>query len=608
MSEIRRPYLENLQPLPKDVGSGREKPGDDLVEERYDMLQDEWDRWKEASKAEEFDVINILDHMGFFNVNEKGKRIYTDDELQACINNDETANEEALFDLFMREAERRSLLNDEGYSPTTDLFEKPNERKREFSVPKPVQLDFVVFPPSDRPSIQTGSGAGVERCENMDLKNTFRKWLRDTGVLYEEKGSAPIQNRDTETMRTDDYSVFLIYTDSSKRHLTKSVYVSDQYGVATVVAHDLELFEEDAWQKVGGMNETVRKETNHGYHLETVQWQGKEKDWLEAVKGVLEEGYEEKEIYTKNRQNTKTKIDYTEQRMWAPVGWEVVGNLGDKLGICNILNRSNVWVNFRIKKLLIKHPEWGTRPYLNKTNQLFQHYPPEMVEALTLEASQEQPAPLGWEVAGSLEDNSGICGIVNRGDRWVKSRIKKILKDHPEWDSKRYYQKSRRLYSHYPPEMVDALKLKASQEISAPVGWEVISGICGIVNRGVLWVKPRIKKILKDHPEWAGKPYLDKSKKISQHYPPEIVEVLKSEASQEQPAPLGWEVVGTLINNSGICGIVGLNRSIVESHIKKILKDHPEWDSKPYLDKSSQLNLHYPPEMITELNRLKDLE
>jgi len=296
MSEIRRPYLENLRVLSKNEGHGKEKPYDDLVEEHYEAIKQEWNQWKESSREEQFDVLRTLDHIGFFDIKDQnGNRLYTDDELERLVNDDGMPDETKLFDLFLREADRRSKLNDEGYSK--DDFYKTGEGEWNMTTEEPRQLDFKIFPPSDKSGPVPGAGAHVERREDMNLKHTLRQWLSQEGFVFEEAISAPLREG---TMRTADYSVFFIYTDSSKKHLTKAVYVSDQYGRATVVAHDLEYFEKGAWENIGRMNEQEReeymgreteKEHEGGYHFESVRWQGGEKEWFDAVSAKLGNDY-----------------------------------------------------------------------------------------------------------------------------------------------------------------------------------------------------------------------------------------------------------------------------------------------------------------------------
>jgi len=259
----------------------------------------------------------------------------------------------------------------------------------------------------------------------------------------------------------------------------------------------------------------------------------------------------------------------------------------------------------------------------------------------SIEKEFREKAPDGWMVLGDyvkdkktleFRERYGIAGYIERSAGWVSSRILKLTKSHPDWVGKFYLGQGGRMRLHYPPDLISELKKIAAAESKPPEGWMVIgvfdegkktvknkknSGICAFVGRGPLWLVSRIADLIKLHPDWSPKPYLDISNQSQLHYPPALIEELKKIAAAESKPPEGWMVIGgygkdiktgKMREDSGLSAQVKRGRNWVYAHITDLIKLHPEWASKPYLDSADNLSEHYPPALIEELKKIAAAE
>jgi hypothetical protein len=116
-----------------------------------------------------------------------------------------------------------------------------------------------------------------------------------------------------------------------------------------------------------------------------------------------------------------------------------------------------------------------------------------------------------------------------------------------------------------------------------------------------------IKGLAAAHPEWVNDRFLNASGRAGlTHYAPELVTELKRMKQADEahkPAPEGWVTLRVIAKQ------LSKTTNWAEKRIENILQDRPEWASDEYLDTRGHPNIrHYSPEIVAELERIKDSE
>ncbi len=203
-----------------------------------------------------------------------------------------------------------------------------------------------------------------------------------------------------------------------------------------------------------------------------------------------------------------------------------------------------------------------------------------------------EEAPEGWMSSGQIGDLPDIQG----GKEGVKLAAETHRKKHPKWF--KHYHVSNNFAEHYHPDLVNILKEQCARKEKAPKGWMTVAQVAALsdVQGGDVKVKLVAKQYRKSHSKWF-KQYMG-GYHFTEHFHPDLVNILKEQCARKEKAPEGWMTPGKLSKHPDIQGKDSKLASIAEAY----RKDHQEW-FKPYRT-GSVLVEHYHPDLIEILKKL----
>lgn len=332
----------------------------------------------------------------------------------------------------------------------------------------------------------------------------------------------------------------------------------------------------------------------------------------------------------------------------APSGWQIATQVARALG------RSFTTVSKLAEPYKQQHPEWFKKYATNK-GSLTLHYGPELIKLMNNELNKHKSAPAGWmnayqiaeevgrsvplvsKIAGKLTSQDdprvGIflgsknvlgtyyspeltllikerCGGFERPPKgWlnINQISKKLNKAHgivqklvEEFTDKNHDLKATYLTHggqvrpHFAPEVIQRIEEKLGEIKIAPEGWRPIRALVPIIGRDYTTIKTMAQQYLKDHTEWSEMYQNSENFQISEHYSPELIELLAREFSKFKEAPPGWLTLRQLKQ--------GLDRGseFTKEVAEEFLKNNPEWKGT-YLDSSNNIRTHYHPELAERL-------
>ncbi len=149
-------------------------------------------------------------------------------------------------------------------------------------------VDFFIFPPDTKngsgPSSKAEGKRGKELFRELKKTEAVEKALSDNGITFVDRHGKSVDelNRELgrETMRTHEYTVFLIADQHDERRY-KAIFVSDQVGLATIVAHRLS--HPDDWKNLAKLDKTERQEARGTYGLQDIYANKSHRTPLEAL-------------------------------------------------------------------------------------------------------------------------------------------------------------------------------------------------------------------------------------------------------------------------------------------------------------------------------------
>lgn len=214
--------------------------------------------------------------------------------------------------------------------------------------------------------------------------------------------------------------------------------------------------------------------------------------------------------------------EYKRQRQM-PEGWERIGSLGKRLSFESISKTPTVAAHRESR------PEWFKTIRISP-NLSYEYVSPELVKIMEEEIKRldaVSEAPEGWM------NNGGLARKLGTHETTVK-KIAEIYREvYPEWFREYCYAK-RKTSEFYAPELVRIITEKHEARLSvpeAPEGW-----ICNYPLSKRLGVAQATTEKIADNyresnPEWFTE-FRDRTGKVSEHYSPELVEVIKKAISE----------------------------------------------------------------------------
>lgn len=208
-----------------------------------------------------------------------------------------------------------------------------------------------------------------------------------------------------------------------------------------------------------------------------------------------------------------------EKKEFAPDGWEMGFSLAKKIGISPETLRNHA------EEYRAGNPEWF-KYYEHRMGKQFEYFSPELSEILFNKYGKLGVAPEGWMIARGL----GISLGVDRTT--VKNYAEEFRPNHPEWFSKFRHPKSLEM-EYYHPELVKKIKDYFTEIMSVPDGWLVAFSVAKLTGVTSPTIQKNAEIFRSEHPEWFRK-YRDNAGHVSEHYSPELVEILKEKMQKGQ--------------------------------------------------------------------------
>jgi hypothetical protein len=193
-------------------------------------------------------------------------------------------------------------------------------------------------------------------------------------------------------------------------------------------------------------------------------------------------------------------------------------------------------------------------------------------------ATEIKTASLGWQKESYLEE------VLGKGPSWMKTHLKPIIDEHPEW-KKRALDTNNRVHWHYAPEIQQLLRAEKREKKE---GWLRVSELMETLNRDEYWLRSRLETIIDTHPDWVD-PETVGEYDTSTYDPRVLVELKRQNMSREAKA--GW------VTATELYGAVGKSRYWTDDRLSKIIEMHPHWREQA-LDSKKREYIFYSPEVV----------
>lgn len=246
-----------------------------------------------------------------------------------------------------------------------------------------------------------------------------------------------------------------------------------------------------------------------------------------------------------------------------PEGWRALSSVAKELGVdVNSIHQ----ISIRYEKI---HPEWS-RFFVDSEGQKNTRIHPDLVAIIIQDIGSERQRQSGWISENSLARRLGI------GRQTVIRLSEQYRSNHPEWFQTREYPDSEMEKRFYHSDLAEKLALEVDQRRPAPIGWETQKALADRLGVDREPVRKIVERYVTTHPEWF-RLYLDRAKKVSRHYHPNLVAIIEEEMAKRKPAPEGWVNMKALSRLVGVPGVRKLYKII-----EPFRSSHPEWISTEY--------------------------
>jgi hypothetical protein len=207
----------------------------------------------------------------------------------------------------------------------------------------------------------------------------------------------------------------------------------------------------------------------------------------------------------------------------------------------------------------------------------------EAKEKSSTEKAAYEKAPEGWTTNYGLAKQLGVDFAT------TKRLADQQQYEHPAWIAE-YLDKMKRPTLHYSPELVEYITQEIASRKEAPEGWMTSKGLANRLGVVTKTIERLADQQQQEHPAWFAE-YLNKGNRPSLHYSPELVEFITQNISSRERAPEGWTT------NYGLAVKLGATENMINDIADRQKQAHPAWFAE-YLDKASNLALHYSPELV----------
>lgn len=269
--------------------------------------------------------------------------------------------------------------------------------------------------------------------------------------------------------------------------------------------------------------------------------------------------------------------DFESKGTHAPEGWRTTSSLSKQFqgtyeSILKIIDRYRT-----------SHPKWFSI-YLNPINRPAEHLHPELVQIIIEKMSKREKAPYGWTRVSELSKTLGVTYLS------VKKKSDQHKSEHPEWFTE-YLDEGNKLREYIHPDL--ALHLREEFVLGRsvpPIGWLTRNQIVKDTQVTANAISKAAEPFRETRPEWFES-YMDKSKRVTEHYDPRLVQAIRETLSKREHAPPGWLTSLALANE------LDRDFSTVRNRSEAYKQTHPDW-FKTYLTSTNHPREYLHPELV----------
>ncbi len=257
--------------------------------------------------------------------------------------------------------------------------------------------------------------------------------------------------------------------------------------------------------------------------------------------------------------------------------------------LARILDRSPSTIQRIAAKYQDENPEWfGT--YKVARGQLSTHYHPDLVAAIESSLPKQQQAPEGWMTNNALAKKLSV-------DYSTIKKIADSFEDMPSEWRKSYHDGTKKLSTHYHPELIARIQEEVSSRQPAPEGWLTTSSLASDLKVSFKRISRIAAKYQDENPEWFRPYTLGERKYSTGHYHPDLVDAIREEVQGVENADLDWR------NQRDLSNSLGIATDTIKKFIESYREEHPEWFVQRSNNKigrgSGKISEYYHPDLIT---------
>lgn len=148
----------------------------------------------------------------------------------------------------------------------------------------------------------------------------------------------------------------------------------------------------------------------------------------------------------------------------------------------------------------------------------FEHYSPELVEAIRRKAESTPTNAENWATPNRLTKT------LRRKVEQIMNLARELSKEHPEWFHD--YQGYSRISEHFSPALIQTLRDEIASYTPAPHGWITNLSLYRKTKKPYKELLSIAGEYRSDHPGWFGE-FLNAGGALFEYYSPELIEEIK---------------------------------------------------------------------------------
>lgn len=363
------------------------------------------------------------------------------------------------------------------------------------------QINETILPPGQG-EIITGSGNG----DMVDFDN--RNIIHRTKALIDLLSGMNLNYKLINGTNDPNMIRQLSYTVVILPEKQKVIFVNDEENNATYIVHDVT----ENWKTYQQMTKDELKEQMVSGKVSRVVFDKSMDGWKNEISQII----------TADFGNTQIQKNLVSKKTPAPEGWMT------NSGLATTLRSTYDTIKRIAERHRNNHPEWFSGEYVDKLKRPAEHLSPKLIEIISKELSEKTPAPDGWLT------NTGLAAKLNTHIQTTERIANLHRVGHPEWFSSEYVDKKNKKAEHFAPKLVEIITKELSDKTPAPTGWITNGNLSKTSGSAFKTIQKIAKPYRTSHPEWFSDKYSDKTNKPTEHFAPELVDIIIKEINERK--------------------------------------------------------------------------